>query len=89
MPWPNPKCARGTEGRGWSALPRQHVPYRSSPCGATAAEAKRSVFLFIMSTFPCLCEGYWAELKGAERLTLASPLRQMDFVLVYRTNPAG
>lgn len=48
-------------------------------------EAKRSVLLFIMSIFPCLCEGYWTELKGAETLTLANLLRQMDFVLVYIT----
>lgn len=48
-------------------------------------EAKRSGLLFIMSIFPCLREGYWAEPKRAETLTLASLLKQMDFVLVYLT----
>lgn len=44
--------------------------------------AKRSVLLSIMSIFPCLTEGYWAKLKGAGILTLAS-LFKMDFVLSY------
>lgn len=42
--WHNSKCARGSEGWGRSALPKQHVPYRSNPCGATGAGSQEVGF---------------------------------------------